>query len=83
MSTITEEPKIIGYKDINGQQVPIYSCKTETVLTHKKTGANYDSEEAASADVADPCTDTTEEDIQRDVTIFAPRLGMGATNKEE
>jgi len=83
MSVITEEPKIIGYKDINGQQVPIYSCKTETVLTHKKTGANYDSEEAASADVADPGTDTTEEDIQRDVTIFAPRLGMGATNKEE
>ena len=83
MSIITEEPKIIGYKDINGQQVPIYSCKTETVLTHKKTGANYDSEEAASADVADPGTDTTEEDIQRDVTIFAPRLGMGATNKEE
>ena len=83
MSTITEEPKIIGYKDINGQQVPIYSCKTETVLTHKKTGANYGSEEAASADVADPSTDTTEEDIQRDVTIFAPRLGMGATNKEE
>jgi len=83
MSTITEEPKIIGYKDIDGQQVPIYSCKTETVLTHKKTGANYDSEEAASADVADPGTDTTEEDIQRDVTIFAPRLGMGATNKEE
>lgn len=83
MSIITEEPKVIGYKDINGQQVPIYSCKTETVLTHKKTGANYDSEEAASADVADPGTDTTEEDIQRDVTIFAPRLGMGATNKEE
>jgi hypothetical protein len=83
MSKITEEPKIIGYKDINGQQVPIYSCKTETVLTHKKTGANYDSEEVASADVADPNTDTTEEDIQRDVTIFAPRLGMGATNKEE
>ena len=83
MSIITEEPKVIGYKDINGQQVPIYSCKTETVLTHKKTGANYESEEAVSADVADPSTDTTEEDIQRDVTIFAPRLGMGATNKEE
>ena len=42
MSTIVEEPKIIGYKDINGQQVPIYSCKTETVITHKKTGANYE-----------------------------------------
>ena len=83
MNKIVEEPKVVGYKDINGQQVPIYSCKTETVLTHKKTGATYESEEAASADVSDPNTDTTEEDIQRDVTIFAPRLGMGATNKKE
>jgi hypothetical protein len=83
MSKIVEEPKIVGYKDINGEQVPIYSCKTETVLTHKKTGATYETEEAASNDIADPNTDTTEEDIQRDVTIFAPRLGMGATNKKE
>jgi len=83
MSKIVEEPKVIGHKEINGEQVPVYSCKTETVLTHKKTGANYDSEEAVSADVADPNTDTKEEDIQRDVTIFAPRLGMGATNKKE
>ena len=83
MSKIVEEPKVIGYQDINGQQVPIYSCKTETVITHKKTGANYESEDAVSADVADPNTDTKEEDIQRDITIFAPRLGMGATNKKE
>jgi|TARA_R100001510_G_scaffold38486_1_gene34853 hypothetical protein len=83
MSKIVEEPKVIGHKEINGEQVPVYSCKTETLLTHKKTGASYDSEEAVSADVADPNTDTKEEDIQRDVTIFAPRLGMGATNKKE
>tara|TARA_B100001057_G_C22183288_1_gene694025 strand:+ start:51 stop:302 length:252 start_codon:yes stop_codon:yes gene_type:complete len=83
MSKIVEEPKVIGHREINGEQVPVYSCKTETVLTHKKTGANYNSEEAVSADVADPNTDTKEEDIQRDVTIFAPRLGMGATNKKE
>ena len=83
MSKIVEEPKVIGHREINGEQVPVYSCKTETLLTHKKTGASYDSEEAVSADVADPNTDTKEEDIQRDVTIFAPRLGMGATNKKE
>ena len=83
MSKIVEEPKVIGHREINGEQVPVYSCKTETLITHKKTGANYDSEEAVSADVADPNTDTKEEDIQRDVTIFAPRLGMGATNKKE
>jgi len=43
MTKIIDEPKVIGHKEINGE----------------------------------------EEDIQRDVTIFAPRLGMGATNKKE
>ena len=43
----------------------------------------YNSEEEVTNDIADPGTSTTEEDIQRDVTIFAPRLGMGATNKSE
>ena len=83
MTKIVEEPKIIGHKEIDGQQVPIYSCKTETVLTHKTTGNVYNTEEEATNDIADPGTSTTEEDIQRDVTIFAPRLGMGATNKSE
>ena len=83
MTKIVEEPKIIGHKEIDGQQVPIYSCKTETVLTHKTTKAVYNSEEEVTNDIADPGTSTTEEDIQRDVTIFAPRLGMGATNKSE
>ena len=83
MKKIVEETKIIGHKEIDGQQVPIYSCKTETVLTHKTTGAVYNSEEEVTNDIADPGTSTTEEDIQRDVTIFAPRLGMGATNKSE
>ena len=83
MTKIIEEPKIVGYKEIDGQQVPVYSCKTETVLTHKTTGNVYNTEEEATNDIADPSTSTTEEDIQRDVTIFAPRLGMGATNKSE
>jgi hypothetical protein len=54
MTKIVEEPKIIGHKEIDGQQVPIYSCKTETVLTHKTTGAVYNTEEEASNDIADP-----------------------------
>ena len=83
MNKIIEEPKLIGHKEIDGQQVPIYSCKAETVITNSKTGTTYESEEAASADVSDPNTDTAEEDIKRDVTVFAPRLAMGATNKKE
>jgi hypothetical protein len=84
MHKIVDEPKILGYKEINGEQVPIYSCKTETVITNIRTGTTYESEDHCSADVADPNTDTTDADIKRDVTIFAPRLAnLGAVNKKE
>lgn len=83
MHKIVEEPILLGYKEINGQQVPVYSCKTETVITNTRTGTTYESEDACSADIADPNTDTTDADIKRDVTVFAPRLAsMGATNKK-
>ena len=84
MHKVVEEPTLLGYKEINGQQVPVYSCKTETVITNTRTGTTYESEDACSADVADPNTDTTDADIKRDITVFAPRLAsMGATNKKE
>lgn len=84
MHKVVDEPQLLGYREINGQQVPIYSCKTETVITNVRTGDTYESEDHCAADVADPTTDTTVEDIRRDVTIFAPRLAsMGAVNKKE
>lgn len=84
MHKIVEEPKLLGHKEINGAQVPVYSCKTETVITNTRTNATYESEDDCSADVADPNTDTTDADIKRDVTIFAPRLAsLGASNKKE
>ena len=83
MHKVVDEPQLLGYREINGQQVPIYSCKTETVITNVRTGDTYESEDACSADIADPNTDTTDADIKRDVTVFAPRLAsMGATNKK-
>ena len=36
MNKIVEEPKLLGHKEVDGQQVPVYSCKTETVITNKK-----------------------------------------------
>lgn len=83
MHKIVDEPKLLGHREINGQQVPVYSCKTETVIKNKTTDSTYESEEACAADIDDPNTDTTEEHIQRDVTIFAPRLAsLGAVNKK-
>jgi hypothetical protein len=84
MHKIVEEPKLLGHKEVNGQQVPVYSCKTETVITNKNTNETYESEEACTEDIENPDTDTTEEHIQRDVKIFAPRLAsLGASNKKE
>ena len=74
MHKIVDEQKILGYKEINGEQVPIYSCKTETVITNTRTGTTYESEDHCSADVADPNTDTTDSDIKRDVTIFCTTI---------
>ena len=43
--------------------------ETETVIKNIRTEAEYDDDDHAAADVADPNTDTTDNDIQRIVTI--------------
>jgi hypothetical protein len=67
----------------DGRVVPKYNVKTETTLTNVDTGAEYDSEEAAQADIDDPNTSTTAEKIKRDVKVFAPSLKdmLGQTPK--
>lgn len=82
--TIVDEPKILRYEEINGVKVPVYSAKTETTIMNKKTKQIYASEEACAADIADPNTETTKDDIRRDVKVFAPKLlGIGASNTVE
>ena len=67
----------------DGRVIPKYNVKTETTLTNVDTGAEYDSEEAAQADIDDPNTSTTAEKIKRDVKVFAPSLKdmLGKTPK--
>ena len=84
MHKIVDEPKLLRHEEINGVQVPVYSCKTETVITNTRTGTTYESEDHCAADVDDPNTDTTDADIKRDVTIFAPRLAnLGAVTPKK
>jgi hypothetical protein len=60
MAKIIDEPVILRYEyDIEGNQVPVYSCKVETTITNTRTGLEYDSEDHANNDIADPNTDTT------------------------
>ena len=72
---ITKDAEQIGTITLqDGRVVPKYNVKTETTLTNVDTGAEYDSEEAAQADIDDPNTSTTAEKIKRDVKVFAPSL---------
>ena len=84
MAKIIDEPIILRYEyDIEGNQIPVYICKVETTITNTRTGVEYDSEDHASNDVADPGTDTTENDIRRDVKVIAPKLFTGAVTPKK
>ena len=82
MAKIVDEPKILRYDIIKGKQVPVYSAKVETTVTNTKTGYEYNSHEEAEADIANPASETKEEDIRRDVHVIAPNLLSGAETGE-
>ena len=83
MHKIVDEPIILRYEyDIEGNQIPVYSCKVETTITNTRTGETYESEDHCAADVANPSTATTVEDIRRDVNVIAPKLFTGAAVKK-
>jgi hypothetical protein len=49
----------------------------------QRTGIEYDSEDHANNDIADLNTDTTTEDIRRDVNVIAPKLFTGAVTPKK
>ena len=54
--------------------IPTQDVETKSTVKHATTGEVYASEEEAKADVDNPATDTTEQDIQRDVAISVNKL---------
>ena len=81
---IVEPAELLGHITTeDGRKIPHYKVKTETTLTNVDTGAEYDTEAAAQADIDDPNTSTTKEKIKRDVKVFAPSLAdmLGETPK--
>ena len=53
---------------------PAQDVDTKSTVKHATTGEVYASEEEAKADINNPATDTTEQDIQRDVSISVNKL---------
>jgi len=54
--------------------IPAQDVDTKSTVKHATTGEVYASEEEAKADVDNPATDTTEQDIRRDVAISVNKL---------
>ena len=54
--------------------IPAQDVETKSTVKHATTGEGYASEEEAKADVDNPATNTTEQDIQRDVAISVNKL---------
>ena len=54
--------------------IPAQDVETKSTIKHANTGEVYASEEEAKADVDNPATDTTEQDIKRDVAITVNKL---------
>ena len=54
--------------------IPTPDVETNTTVKHASTGKVYADENEAKADVDNPATDTTENDIRRDVSINVNKL---------
>ena len=54
--------------------IPAQDVETKSTVKHANTGEVYADEDAAKADINNPATNTTEEDIRRDVAISVNKL---------
>ena len=52
------------------------------IIKNKRTGKVYDSKDHFNLDVADPNTDTTEDDFRQDLEITVTKVTLGAKTKK-
>ena len=77
----TETKASIRYEIINGTRTPVLTPETEVTLTNMKTGQEYMSDGEALLDVQNKETDTTADDIRRDVKIIVEHVPLGNHTK--
>lgn len=66
---------------IDGKEVPVLPAKSEEEVLNKRTGKKYSSKQDFDSDVADPNTDTTNEDLQVNQKITVASLDLFGTTK--
>ena len=69
-----------GYSEqkIDGKTVKVYKPRVEVTIKHLKTGREYLSDAEAKEDVDSPVTDTTQDDISRNVHVKIQGLPLGS-----
>jgi hypothetical protein len=77
----TETKASIRYEIINGTRTPVLTPETEVTLTNMKTGQEYMSDGEALLDVQNKETNTTADDIRRDVKIIVEHVPLGNDTK--
>ena len=67
------------YEDqiLDGKKVKVYKPRVEVTIKHLKTGQEYASDAEAQQDVDNPATDTTKDDISRNVNVIIKGLPLG------
>ena len=76
----------VEYVEIDGKKVPVVKCETEVILRNTQTNYEYNSDQEAEDDIANPETDTQREHITRSVKIKVakmPTLGASSDKDEE
>ena len=68
--SINENTTVLAGK----KTIPTPDVETKSTIKHATTGKVYASESEAEADVINPATSTTNEDIKRDVAITVNKL---------
>ena len=64
------------------KDLPKIPAEAKEVIKNKKTGQVYESKAAFDADVADPNTDTTQDDFRQDLEIKVTRVDLEAFTKK-
>jgi parvulin-like peptidyl-prolyl isomerase len=57
-------------------------AEAKEIIKHKRSGKIYATKADFDADVADPNTDTTQEDFRQDLEIKVTKVSMGAATKK-
>tara|TARA_R110002012_G_scaffold110541_1_gene255060 strand:+ start:80 stop:280 length:201 start_codon:yes stop_codon:yes gene_type:complete len=57
-------------------------AEAKEIIKHKRSGKIYATKADFDADVADPNTDTTQEDFRQDLEVKVTKVSMGAATKK-